>query len=103
MSRVMPKPAMMMTEAKRRVSAGKPVARMMVARNRVKKVKLPIKPATIPNGLLLPAVGSALPRITGRMGKMQGERMVTRPAIKAKRMRINIETGCNFQDSIINF
>lgn len=50
-------------------------------RNSVKKVKLATKPMIIPKGLDFPKDEE---RIIGKTGKMQGERMVTTPAKKAK-------------------
>jgi hypothetical protein len=64
----------------------------MVERKSVKKVKLNTKPVTTPSGRDLPM---SLPpivevRMMGKSGKMQGERIVTRPARKAKIMSRNI-------------
>jgi hypothetical protein len=56
-----------------------------VERKRVKKVKLKIKPVTMPYGrrrLALP--GREDERMIGKIGRIQGERMVMIPAKKAK-------------------
>ncbi|OGH11687.1 MAG: hypothetical protein A3B38_03290 [Candidatus Levybacteria bacterium RIFCSPLOWO2_01_FULL_36_13] len=74
----------MATDKFRRKSEGIPLIFTIVDKNRVKKVKLKIKPNTIPNGLFLPDVSTEEDNITGSIGKMHGERIVTIPAIKAK-------------------
>ena len=58
----------------------------MVDKNRVKKVKLKINPKTTPKGFDLPIFWSPIvdDRIIGRIGKIQGESIVTIPARKAK-------------------
>ncbi|GIK84131.1 MAG: hypothetical protein BroJett025_07530 [Patescibacteria group bacterium] len=60
-----------------------PVFLTMIDKNRVKKVKLPTKPATTPRGLLFPPEREPL-RTIGNMGKIHGDRIVTNPAKKAK-------------------
>ncbi len=72
-------------------SDGTPVAFIIKERNKVKKVKLKIKPKTIPSGFFLSDVMEEL-KIIGRIGRIQGERIVTIPAKKAKSRRkiINI-------------
>lgn len=77
---------MMTTEMLRRISGDNPVRRTMLAKNRVKKVKLVINPVTIPRGRRLPPPEDP-DKTIGKIGKMQGERIVTMPARKAKRMR----------------
>jgi hypothetical protein len=69
-----------------RRSAETPVRRTRADRKRVKKVKLAIKPKIMPNGrdFEFSFVLTEEERIIGRTGKIQGERMVTIPAIKAK-------------------
>src|SRR3989344_5675370 len=64
-------------------SAGIPLRRTRVERKRVKKVKLAIKPTTTPRGLRFPELSTEEDKITGSIGKMHGERMVTIPAKKA--------------------
>ena len=58
----------------------------IVERKSVKKVKLKINPVITPKGRALPI--SVVPidedKIIGRIGKMQGERIVTIPAKNAK-------------------
>lgn len=70
---------------KRRLSPEIPVALTISERKRVKNVKLAMKPRTIPSGLcLFPLI---LPDKTiGRIGKIQGERIVTIPAKKANKI-----------------
>ena len=58
----------------------------MAERNSVKKVKLKTKPKTIPRGFLFPEV-TPPDKTIGKIGKMQGERIVTIPPKKAKRTR----------------
>jgi hypothetical protein len=67
----------------RRDSAGKPTADTREVRKRVKKVKLPTKPVTTPKARRRPPPKEE-DRTIGRMGRIQGERMVTKPARKAK-------------------
>ena len=71
---------------RRKISADTPKAFTTVLRKRVKKVKLKANPATTPKGLLFPPV-KELDSTTGRMGKMQGERIVTKPPKKANIIR----------------
>ena len=71
----------------RNVSEGIPVSRTIVDKKSVKKVKLATNPTTIPTGRALPPT-TELDKTIGRTGSMQGERIVTIPAIKAKPIRI---------------
>ncbi len=85
----MPKPAITMTEASLKVSAEMLNNWTMVERKSVKKVKLSTKPTTTPIGLPLPV---CLPpiveeRMMGRIGRIQGERMVTIPARNANAIK----------------
>ena len=77
---------MMTTDTVRSASAEIPVALTIAERNSVKKVKLAINPTTTPHGRFLPPVIDE-DSTMGRIGKMQGERMVTMPARNANRMR----------------
>lgn len=70
-------------------SADKPVARTIVERNNVKKVKLPINPVTIPNGFLLPPPIDP-ERTMGSTGRIHGERIVIIPPINANKIRMII-------------
>ena len=80
---------MIKTEIFRRESAERLVALTIAVKKRVKKVKLTINPVTIPNGRLFPPV--SVPESTiGKIGNIHGERIVTIPAKKANRMRINM-------------
>lgn len=76
-------------------SEGMPRILTMVERNRVKKVKLRIKPKTIPSGRandgFMPGLLIPEERIIGNTGKMQGERIVTSPARKANKIKIIIK------------
>jgi hypothetical protein len=67
-------------------SAERPVVFTIADRASVKKVKLKINPVIIPSGRFLPPVNDP-ERTIGRMGRIQGERMVTIPAKKAKIIR----------------
>ena len=69
-----------------------PVARTILERNKVKKVKLATNPITTPKGLFLPSP-IVEERMIGNSGKMQGERIVTIPARNAKAKRIIITLG----------
>ena len=83
---------MMMIEKNRSESADMLSVFTSVDKNKVKKVKLAIKPTTIPNGLCLLVSPSPIvdDKTIGRIGKIQGESIVTIPAIKAKKININI-------------
>jgi hypothetical protein len=59
---------------------------MMLDKKRVKKVKLVINPATTPSGRFFPPV-RVPDNTTGRMGRMQGERIVTTPPMNANKRR----------------
>ena len=76
-------------EKRRSESAGIPISLTMVDKNRVNMVKLAIKPNTTPMGLFLPPTW-ADERIMGRRGKIQGDKIVTIPAKKAKIIRRSI-------------
>lgn len=93
-SKVRPKKEITMTEKMRRESEGIPRTLTILERKRVKKVKLRTKPRTVPSGRardgFAPGLLTPEERTIGRMGKIQGERMVTSPAIKAKSVRIII-------------
>ena len=67
-------------------SAETPVSLTRVDKLRVKKVKLRIKPVTIPKGFLFP-VPIEPDRTIGNIGKIHGERIVTTPAKKAKKIK----------------
>ncbi|KKS32093.1 MAG: hypothetical protein UU94_C0007G0033 [Candidatus Collierbacteria bacterium GW2011_GWB2_42_12] len=94
MSRVRPKKEITITEKIRRESDGIPSTLTILERKRVKKVKLRTKPRTVPSGRardgFVPCLFTPEERTIGRMGKIQGERIVTSPAIKAKSVRIII-------------
>jgi hypothetical protein len=77
-----------MTETIRSPSAGKPVARTIVDKNKVKKVKLKMNPVTTPSGRAFPISFPANDedKIIGSNGKMHGESTVTIPAKNAKSM-----------------
>jgi hypothetical protein len=80
---------MITTETVRRASGDTPVARTRAERKSVKKVKEMTNPATIPHGLLFPPVTEPESTI-GKMGRMQGDRIVTTPAKNAKKNNSNI-------------
>ena len=86
---IRPKERMTAAASVLKKSADRLVKRTKLDRNKVKKVKLKIKPAIIPNGLLLPPV-VPLPKTIGRIGKMQGDKMVTIPPKKANRIKTSI-------------
>lgn len=75
-----------------------PVSLTIDDKNKVKKVRLTIKPITTPKGLLFPL---SIPpdNIIGNTGNIQGERMVTKPAMKAKRIRIIILNYYHYSNS----
>jgi len=66
-----------------------PITLTTVVKNRVKKVKLNIKPATTPKGLRLPPT-TELDNTIGNMGNIQGDKMVTIPPMNAKIKSSNI-------------
>ena len=76
-------------------SAGIPKTLTIVVRNNVKKVKLATNPIMTPIGRDFPVSCPPIVdvRIMGSIGKMQGERIVTIPAKKAKAIKIII---CQF-------
>ena len=62
-----------------------PVSPIIVVRKSVKKVKLRIKPRIMPYGRFLPPL--TLVRTIGRIGRIQGERIVTIPARNANKSK----------------
>jgi hypothetical protein len=84
-----PNSAITKTEKSRRVAAGTPKAFTITVKNSVKKVKLAINPSTIPKGLPFPMSLSPMvdERIIGRIGSIQGERIVTIPARNEKNIK----------------
>ena len=68
-----------------------PKACTRAVKDKVKKLKLNIKPKIIPNGLHFPRRVLA-DNMAGRIGKMQGERIVNKPAKNAKRVNKAIMT-----------
>jgi hypothetical protein len=82
----MPKPAITITDIFRRISEDIPLAFTIVERKSVKKVKLAINPVTTPMGRDLPESFPPMveDKTIGRIGKIQGERIVTTPAKNAK-------------------
>ena len=73
-----------------RVFPGIPVSRIIVARKRVNIVKLRINPTIIPKGRLLSPL--TVPESTiGRIGRIQGDKIVTIPARNANNNNIIIE------------
>lgn len=91
-----PKKAMTTIANIRSESEGMPRILTIVERKRVKKVKLKMKPKTIPSGRardgLVPGLLIPEERIIGKTGKIQGERIVTNPARKANKINIIIRT-----------
>lgn len=80
---------MTMTEMFLNRSEDMPVSLTIDDKNRVKKVKLMIKPITTPKGLFFPL--SIPPDNTiGNTGNIQGDKMVINPAMNANMMRIII-------------
>jgi hypothetical protein len=92
MSMDTPRPAMKTTDRIRSRSALTPKADTSVDRKSVKKVKLTMKPVTIPSGFDFPV--STPPTvedsIIGNIGKIHGESIVTTPARKANAISRNI-------------
>ncbi len=82
-SKVAPKRRIITTEIFRKISAEIPVARTIADKNSVKSVKLRTKPVTMPIGLLCPPFIDP-DNTTGSIGRMHGESIVTKPAIKEK-------------------
>lgn len=66
-----------------------PVALTIVDKKRVKKVKLPINPVITPSGRFFPPLREP-DKTTGSTGRMQGDKIVTNPAIKAKNISKSI-------------
>ena len=85
MSRLSPKRIRIKTEMFLKKSADNPVAETIADKNRVKKVKLKTKPIIIPRGFLFPPP-TVPDKTTGKIGRIQGERIVTTPPKKAKRI-----------------
>lgn len=73
----------------RKISVLIPSAFANANENVAKNVKLRIKPTITPSGRLLPPVSDPDNTI-GKMGNMQGDKIVTNPAIKAKTSSIII-------------
>lgn len=90
MNRLRPKIVNIKMDKNRSESAEIPLTLTIVERKRVKKVKLRTNPATTPRGRLFPVVSAVEERIIGRIGRTQGERMVTIPARNAKVVRKSI-------------
>lgn len=90
MNRLRPKIPSIKIDKNRSESAEIPLTLTIVERKRVKKVKLKTNPATTPRGRLFPVVSAVEERIIGKMGRTQGERIVTTPARKAKAVRKSI-------------
>ena len=82
--RLRPKIIKIIIDANLRVSAGIPLSLTIVERKRVKKVKLAMNPVTTPSGRFFPEESTEEESIIGSIGRMQGERIVTIPARKAK-------------------
>lgn len=87
--RIKPKVNITKTEIFRKKSALKPVNFTIEVKKSVKKVKLKRNPSMIPKGFFLPSLTEP-ERIIGKTGKIQGERIVTIPAKKAKPIKISI-------------
>lgn len=66
-----------------------PVNETIEDKNSVKNVKLATNPVTTPSGLFFPDGSTEEDKMTGKIGKMQGESIVTIPARKAKIISIN--------------
>ena len=81
-----PKRAITTTEKILNDSAGIPESLTIVDRKSVKNVKLNMNPVITPNGRALPiwVVPMLEDKIIGSIGKMQGDKIVTTPAKKAK-------------------
>jgi hypothetical protein len=74
------------TDKNRNASGEMPVSFTVTERKRVKKVKLNTNPVMTPRGLFFPPPMDP-DKTIGSIGNMQGERMVTIPAKKAKRIK----------------
>lgn len=74
------------TEKSLNESAGTPIAFTIEDKKSVKNVKLKMNPVITPKGLAFPICWVPMDeeRMIGRMGKMQGESIVTTPAKNAK-------------------
>lgn len=87
----------MIPAAIRNVFEGTPVSFIIDVRKRVKKVKLKIKPRIMPIGRFLSPLTDPESTI-GRIGKIQGDNIVTIPAKNAKSNNsiiINISSDYN--------
>jgi len=71
----------MITENNLKVSAEIPLKETIVERKSVKRVKLAMNPIITPTGRDFPI---AEERMIGKIGKIQGDKIVTMPAKKAK-------------------
>ena len=75
---------------------------IMLERKRVKNVKLVIKPATTPIGRDIDCFPpTVVERIIGKTGRMQGDKIVTTPAKKAKTSN-NIICNTNYTMNTVN-
>ena len=83
--RLTPNKRIMITDKFLKTSADIPVNLTIAERKSVNKEKLSTKPVTIPNGLLCPPVKDP-DKTTGKIGRIQGERIVTKPARNEKAM-----------------
>src|SRR3989344_521494 len=83
-----PKPPTMNTDTSLNVSAGISIKRIIVVKKSVKKVKLATNPRTTPSGLILSfwLFPKLEERTIGSIGKIHGDKIVTIPAMKAKRI-----------------
>ena len=91
-SNVSPKVAITITETVRSELAEILVLLTIVDKKRVKKVKLRMKPVTTPHGLERSCRPPILDDKTiGKTGRMQGDRTVMIPAIKANKMSRSIK------------
>lgn len=99
--RLAPKSKIIITEKLRSRSADIPVAFTIAVKNNVKSVKLSIKPVTMPIGLLCPPDNEP-ERTMGNIGNMQGDRIVTKPAINAKKIKSNINLVYTYLCKFVN-
>ena len=85
----MPKKRIIRTEKFLRSSGERPVALTIADKKSVKRVKLRTKPITMPIGLRCPPFKEP-ERTMGRIGKIQGESMVTKPAMNENKIKRSI-------------